>query len=199
MATSGVFVVRIDPSLHRRLKAAAQKREISLNRLCAQLLGQSMSQAGANGRFGTQASIAVNAPLNADLIGKLRKEFGDAMYGVVLFGSVARGQALDNSDLDLLIVLAPGQSICRALYTRWETAISADPHVSPQFVSLPRSPSAAGGLWFEVALEGIVLWETRFVVSNFLRQVREQIAAGQIRRQSVDGHPYWVRNLKGAA
>ena len=45
---------------------------------------------------------------------------GDDLAGVVVYGSFARGESGDRSDVDLLVVLGTGKPITRALYRGWE-------------------------------------------------------------------------------
>lgn len=42
----------------------------------------------------------------------LRDHYGAALHGVVVFGSVARGSASDQSDVDILVILDQGSKHC---------------------------------------------------------------------------------------
>ena len=76
---------------------------------------------------------------------------GNELQGVVLFGSAARGDAVESSDIDLLIVTSPSIELNRGLYRRWDE-LRTDDTVRPHFVHLPDPPDSAGSIWFEVAL-----------------------------------------------
>jgi hypothetical protein len=65
--------------------------------------------------------------------------------------------------------------------------------VSPQFVALPPTPKDAGGIWLEVAREGIVLCDRDARLARFLIALRDLVAEGGVTRRKVHGHPYWVR------
>ena len=57
-----------------------------------------------------------------------------------------------------------------------------------------RTPAAEGrfsGLWAEVALDGLVLLEREWSLSEHLARVRRAIAAGRLVRRVVHGQPYW--------
>lgn len=122
---------------------------------------------------------------------------GDELLGVVLFGSAARGEALDSSDTDILIVATPAVAVTRDLYRRWDE-LCADRTVSPHFVHLPDGAESAGSIWYEVALDGIVLHETDRVLTRALQGLRRAIADGSVERRYSHGHPYWVRNTEAA-
>jgi hypothetical protein len=120
------------------------------------------------------------------------------LEGIVLFGSKARGDAWDSSDTDLLLCLARGAELNRTLYSRWDEIVDRSggeipESVSPHFAILPESAELAGSLWFEVATDGIVLWDRRMAVSKFLGAVRRYLLEGHVARKTTYGVPYWVR------
>jgi predicted nucleotidyltransferase len=121
---------------------------------------------------------------------------GDDLEAVVLFGSQARGEARAGSDVDLLVVVSERREIDRSLYRLWDECNGATV-VNPHFVHLPGDVFEAGSLWFEIAIEGIVLEDREGNVNRFLSRVRRAIANGQIRRGSVHGRPYWVKQEGG--
>ena len=124
------------------------------------------------------------------------QELGFPLIGIVLFGSRARSEERAGSDLDLLLVLEQDKVVDRSLYREWEKRSSQsmrDMKIEPQFVILPKDKEQAGGLWFEVAIDGKVLWERDQTVSHFLREVRCWMAEGKIQRRVSHGHPYWLR------
>lgn len=190
---SGKFIIRIDPALHARLQSMSLKRHISLNRLCVEQI-QAISGVGPSSGIG---EVRFGIP-----VGELKttlQEAGIRLHGCVVFGSAVRGELSEKSDIDLLLVLKAEETLTRDLYDEWRKKI--EPHlkskvtkeVSPQFVTLPNSPAESGSLWYEVAIQGSILWDEDNEVSRFLRQVREWIAAGNAQRKVSHGHPYWVR------
>jgi hypothetical protein len=175
---SGKFLLRLPSELHERVRDAASARGRSLNEYCLAVLEAAVSRAPES---------------TPEWLESLRGELGRDLVGVVLFGSTARGTQRAGSDVDLLIVLEPGVPITRELYRRWDGAIGPSSGAeTPHFVSLPATVDQAGGLWYEVAMDGIVLHDSRQRIARFFSEVRKAAAAGIIRRETAHGHPYWV-------
>lgn len=188
---SGRFVLRVPPELHRRLRDRALGEKLSLNSLCVRFLEASLQGEPV-------ASARATPGLDLGLLEAVAREWSADRVGVALFGSAARGDATAASDIDLLVVLEPDARIERSLYDRWDRIVRsrgrrADDRVSPQFVALPDSPDEAGGVWLEVAREGIVLDDAGGRLARFLIALRDHIAAGAVTRKKAHGHPYWVR------
>jgi predicted nucleotidyltransferase len=134
----------------------------------------------------------------------LDREFWTALRGacdppplaLVLFGSFARGEEADGSDIDLLVVFASGTAITRRFYRRFDGIVDEarfDRRISLHLVALPEGPDECGSLWLEVATDGVVLFEEEPDVSRLLHTIGESVASGDVRRALVHGHPYWVR------
>jgi len=178
---SGRFVLRIDPGLHATLRAAARESGVSLNDYCARKLALPVGSLAANDPAG--AAVARAAGL-----------FGERLLGVVAYGSWARGEAGVSSDVDLLVVLEEGVPLTRALYREWDAAPLewAGLPVGAHFVHLPPPAQTVAGLWGEVALDGIVLFERGLRVSTRVAAIRRDIAAGRIKRREAHGQAYWT-------
>lgn len=183
-APSGKFVVRIDPSVHRRLTLEARRKGISLNNACAEAF-----------RGYLERPLPGVSDMGWDKLAKKVRGAGIPLLGIVLFGSTARGETKASSDVDLLLVLPGDAALARNLYTTWDE-LSLPAELSPQFVCLPASTAKAGGLWCECALDGVVLWETERVVTGYLQQLRHAVAEGHWVRKVTHGHGYWVRHAK---
>ena len=178
---SGRFLVRIDPGLHAALRTQAASRGISLNRHCAHRLGSPDRELPAPGIMTVRRAF---------------EEFGESLLGVVAFGSWARGHPSWESDLDVLLVVDEEVAVSRSLYRRWDDrpALQWDGHrVEPHFVHLPDEGETPSGLWPEVAVDGLVLYERRLLVSRALAAVRHLIVADRISQRLAHGNPYWVR------
>jgi hypothetical protein len=188
---SGRFVLRVPPELHRRLRSRASAEGISLNSLCVRLLETGLSGAPVATSHSTKA-------VDPGLLEAIGRKWYGQLVGIVLFGSAARGEAIETSDVDLLIVLESTTRIERSLYDRWDGVLRSrgrpgEDRVSPQFAALPPSPEEVGGLWLEVAREGIVLDDRDGRLAKFLISLRDFVASGAVSRRKVHGHPYWVR------
>lgn len=186
---SGRFVLRITPELHATIRRASAEKGVSLNEYCRMAIESYTNAEDVHvGRSGAQRD---------GWVAGAERVVGDALVGVVLFGSQARGEATSTSDTDLLVVVSDGVELNRELYHRWDGA-GVDRQVNPHFVHLPADVTAAGSIWFEVALDGIVISEDGHRVSAFLQTVRRAVADGRLQRRYVHGHPYWVKNQEAA-
>ncbi len=179
---SGRFVLRLDPGVHASLRRAAREAGISLNDHCARKLSAPNVNLGSF----RDAGAAVE---------KAARIAGERLVGVAVYGSWSRGTLLASSDVDLLIVVDRELALTRQLYRLWDDApLDWNGHiVEPHFVHLPGSDETVGGLWAEVALDGIVLFESGTLLSSRLVQVRHDIAEGRIVRKTVHGQPYWTK------
>lgn len=177
---SGRFVLRIDPGLHATLREAAREAGVSLNDYCARKL----AAPGAD----------VTGPA-ADVVSRASTRLRAALLGVVAFGSWARDDLAEGSDVDVLVVVDANVEIVRSLYRSWdEQPVTWDGRrVEVHFVHLPNPDGPPSGLWAEAAVDGVVLFERDFVVSRRLAAVRRRIASGAVSRKRVHGQPYWVR------
>jgi uncharacterized protein len=184
---SGKFVLRLPPKLHETLAKQSRSQGVSLNSLCVSRLSASLGTSVQSDADEVPAWITAVKGLGLDWV------------GIVLFGSVARGEQTENSDMDVLIVLKTGSPIQRDLYTLWDKVLgqSVDPQVfrrlSPHFVCLPGPDETPGSLWLEVSLDAIVLSEKDLQVSKVLSRIRKDIASAVVVRHISHGHPYWVR------
>jgi len=177
------FVLRVPKDLHRRLRGEAARRGISLNSLCVSLLDVATRSA---------ATTTDRAPL-VDAAATL---FGRDLVGLMLFGSVARGEQREGSDTDLLVVLDDTRAISRSLYHVWDEARPAADRVNPHFVHLPPQGSTPTSLWIEVALDGIVLHDPQGTLARRLSGLRRRLASGAVRPGLAHGQRYWVHTAK---
>lgn len=116
----------------------------------------------------------------------------ESLLGIILFGSTARGENHSASDIDLLIVVASNVPLTRRLYALWDERLSEELY-SPHFVHLPENVAAAGSIWYEAAVDGIVFYEAGRRISRILGQIRRTIATGGLERKVAYGHPYWIK------
>jgi hypothetical protein len=176
---SGRFVLRVPQRVHEALRTEAFQKGTSLNSICQQALESHI----AGGR---------NTEEDSSIVFEIRALLGASLSGVVLFGSVARGEARKGSDIDLLIVLDQDRALSRSLYSTWDERFGGGAH-SPHFVHIPGKAVDAGSLWLEAAVDGVVSYDRNGAVSRFLGSLRGLIASGGLKRRWAYGHPYWVR------
>lgn len=178
---SGRFVLRLHPGLHEALRQAAGARGVSLNEYCVARLAAPCGELPVFD--GASAAVRRAATLS-----------GRSLIGVVAFGSWARDDLADTSDVDVLIVVDEDLEITRDLYRRWDeeaVAWSGRP-VDPHFVHLPAAQRTFSGLWAEVAIDGVVIFERDLRLSSTLAAIRRSLAEGRIRRKVVHGQGYWM-------
>ncbi len=184
---SGRFLLRVDPSLHAALRREAVTYGLSLNAYCAQKL------ASPSGR-------SLEFPDAPKTLRRIDEMFGNSLVGIAVFGSWARGEATEGSDVDVLIVIEKDFAITRSLYRDWDDAshpsngLPVDPHI----VHLHTNQTVPSALWAEVAIDGIVVFEHGLRLSRHLAAVRRSLADGQMRRQTVHGKGYWTDGEGGS-
>lgn len=178
---SGRFVLRIEPGLHETLREAARATGVSLNQYCARKLAAPSSEfAGLD--------------LATEAVERAAAVLGESLIGVVAFGSWARWELHDQSDVDLLLVVEDDTELSRDLYLAWDAAPIRwrGLRVEPHFVHLPDPSRTLVGLWAEVAIDGIIFFTRDLTLPSLLARVRRDIAAGRIIRRVVHGQPYWT-------
>ncbi len=178
---SGRFLLRVSPGLHGALRRAAEEAGLSLNDYCARKLAAPGGAVGGPG---------------AEVVARAADQFAGNLRGVLVFGSWARGEAGDESDVDLLVVVDPEVSLVRSLYRTWDDGAPEltwdGRRLEVHFVHAPAEGDPTSGLWAEAALDGLVLFDPGFELSRRLAGIRRQIATGAVRRRRVHGQPYWV-------
>ncbi len=174
-------MLRIDPGLHAALREAAAAAGSSLNEYCAVKLAAPVGDLAA-------------FELTAAAVGRAAAVVGAGLAGVVAFGSWARHELHDLSDVDLLVVVDEDLPLTRELYTRWDEApvVVGGRRVEPHFVRLPTAPPTAVGLWAEAAVDGMVLFARDLRLASSLAAIRRQLVEGRVRRETSHGQPYWV-------
>ena len=178
---SGRFLLRIDPQLHATLRRAARAAGLSLNEYCQRSLAA------------PAASQATVSPA-ATVVRRAAALLGERLVGVVVYGSYARGEAEASSDTDVLIVVDRSVRLTRALYRRWdEDPVSWEGRpIDPHFAHCPEAYDRPSGLWAELAIDGIVIFERDFALSRVLVRIRRDIFAKGMSRRVVHGQPYWT-------
>jgi hypothetical protein len=179
---SGRFLLRIEPALHALLKFDAGELGLSLNDFCARKLALPADPSAllGDGPAVVRRAIAL---------------YGPRLVGVVVFGSWAREQAADGSDVDVLVGLDRDVPLTRTLYAAWDEApLRWDGRpVEVHLAHVPADDEAASAVWAEVALDGLVVFERDRRLSARLGLVRREIAAGRFVRRVAQGQPYWTR------
>lgn len=104
--------------------------------------------------------MEINIILN-EVKRKISVLYGKRLRQIILYGSWARGDANDNSDIDLMIVLSgkvsPGKEIDRMIDIIYEIALKHDTLISIYPVSEKELLCNKGPVLLNVKREGIVV------------------------------------------
>jgi predicted nucleotidyltransferase/DNA-binding HxlR family transcriptional regulator len=155
------------------------------------------------------------SPLLRDYCELLSESYGERLLGVVLFGSVARGDWKRESDVDLLVVVDGWESESDGSRVRELTALKArlarcGSHAEamrngfvPAVHEMPLAPpqlKVFRTVYLDIALDGIVLLDRRGEMRKFIESTRARAEeAGSRRVVYPDGTFYWIlsRNRPG--
>jgi predicted nucleotidyltransferase len=126
--------------------------------------------------------------------------FGDRMVSLVLFGSVARGDAKEYSDIDILIVaenLPRSQRERRAPFMEaWRRVrdLKNLPNVEwNMIVKNPREALFHSPLYLDMTVDGRILLDNGGFISRVLDEMRTRMEQlGSTRKRLPDGSWYWV-------
>jgi len=126
-----------------------------------------------------------------ELLGAL----GDNLLGVVLYGSHARSEAHEGSDIDLMV-------IARGLPERWyERSVCLHRPLqaiagAPSFSVLGKTPDEFEAhfpsLYLDIGLDGIVITDRDGYTKHKLDRIREIIAQARLKRERKNGDLHWV-------
>ena len=175
--------------LHQKLKTQAAGQSLSLNEYCSRIL------ATATPDYPTAGS------LGRELLTRALDVVGSGLVGIIVFGSWIRGDANDSSDIDVMLVVDEGVEIKRSLLTRWdEVTLRFDNRtVEAHVARLPDKREIVSGLWAELAVDGVIVFERGLELSRTLGRIRSEIALGRLQRRRSHGQDYWVRSIDEVA
>lgn len=120
------------------------------------------------------------------VLAALKQELGRDLIAVVLFGSRARGDHQPESDWDLLVIAdqLPGRAFPRHLYLKRLLPPSWRGRVSILAKTVTEFEIGVPALFLDIALDGIILYDTNHYVEKRLAQLKQLISeAGLYREQ----------------
>lgn len=133
----------------------------------------------------------------------LRKALGDRLISVVLFGSVARGEATPFSDIDLLVV---AEGLPRGRFARRDALKAADQAVEKRLLALrrkgvvtdfciiilaPKETKDFRPLYLDLVEDALLLYDRDGFFAEVLIQLRQRLQRLGARRLRLGRIRYW--------
>jgi predicted nucleotidyltransferase len=142
--------------------------------------------------------------LVAELLKGLLEVFGDKLVSLVVFGSVARGEARRDSDVDVLIVV---EGLPRGRFRRVELFEKATEKVEPlleqlwdqgyavDFSPIILTPEEAGRtrpIYLDMVVDAVIVYDKGGFMENILKRVARRLRELGAKRVRLGRLWYWV-------
>lgn len=137
------------------------------------------------------------------LLRELLKVFGDGLVSLVVFGSVARGEARRDSDIDVLIVV---EELPRSRFERLAKYMEAEKRLDPQLDELLDKGYAVtispilktrdeaerfSPLYLDMVEDAVIIWDKEGFFENVLRGLKSRLDELGAERVWVGRKWYW--------
>ena len=141
------------------------------------------------------------ASLLERLLAELRREFGDKLVSIVVFGSVARGDSRRDSDIDLLLVvegIPPTVTGRVRLFEKVEDRLSIgdlrrggyDVSFSP-VIKTPEEATRLVPLYLDMVDDAVILYDKDAFFTRVLERLRHRLSELGAERVRVGKKWYW--------
>ena len=142
--------------------------------------------------------------LVAELLKGLLKVFGGNLVSVVVYGSVARGEAGRASDIDILIVVG---GLPRSRFRRLELFEEAEKTVEPLLEELwargfnvdfspvlltPEEASKHRPIYLDMVVDAVIVYDKGGFIERILRDIAERLERLGARRVRLGKRWYWI-------
>lgn len=139
----------------------------------------------------------------------LREKFNNNFISTILYGSVARGKWTNESDIDLLLIFSDeisnksrlNKTLTNITITFEKTLLLKDGNNRIIYCSLQEYPillnelSNFRTLFYDLAMDGIILYDRDNIGSNFIERIKKRIVDKNIERVFIsDKNFYWKRD-----
>lgn len=132
----------------------------------------------------------------------LKERLGDDLVSVVLFGSVARGEARPDSDIDLLVI---ARNLPKSQFARTDIVIKAEdrlfdemgeapPGEGTMIAAIMRTPEEAASpvpLYLDMVDEAVLLFDRDGFFSNVLSKLGKRLRSLGAKRRVLGNVRYW--------
>jgi len=144
------------------------------------------------------------ATLLNNMVKIMKEEFKDDLISVVLYGSVARGDNRNDSDVDLLIIIKnlPKDSMLkriRLFETKVEDKLNLDEFwKNGYYISLspilktPEEAEKISPLYLDMVYDAIILYDKNQFFTKILQKLKERLKELGAERVRIGKKWYWV-------
>jgi hypothetical protein len=134
----------------------------------------------------------------------MKEEFKDDLISVVVYGSVARGDNRNDSDVDLLIIMEnlPKDSMLkriRLFETKVEDKLNLDEYwkmgyyisLSP-VLKTPEEAEKFSPLYLDMVYDAVILYDRNYFFTRILQKLRDRLKELGAERVRMGKKWYWV-------
>ncbi len=127
------------------------------------------------------------------LVESLKAGLGQNLIAVVLFGSRARGETRKVSDWDLFLLARslPTSPMKRYAYVRGLSRVPLEGGISYLAKTQREFEEGFPSFYLDLALDGIILYDTAGYMEAKLRRIREIIRETGLKRERIPGGFFW--------
>ena len=129
------------------------------------------------------------------LVKHLLKFFGDRLVSVIVYGSVGRGEASEESDIDLLVVvkdLPKSRFERQRIFSRIEEEIGRDSAKFSPILKTPEEASRITPLYLDLVEDSIILYDRDDFMKKVLDRLRRRLEELGARRIWRGKSWYWI-------
>ncbi|MCQ4343115.1 MAG: nucleotidyltransferase domain-containing protein [Sulfolobaceae archaeon] len=144
------------------------------------------------------------ATLLNNMLKIMKEEFKDDLISVVVYGSVARGDNRNDSDVDLLIIMKnlPKDSMLkriRLFETKVEDKLNLDEYwkmgyyisLSP-VLKTPEEAEKFSPLYLDMVYDAVILYDSNYFFTRILQKLRDRLKELGAERVRMGKKWYWV-------
>jgi Nucleotidyltransferase domain. len=144
------------------------------------------------------------ATLLNNMLKIMKEEFKDDLISVVVYGSVARGDNRNDSDVDLLIIMKnlPKDSMLkriRLFETKVEDKLNLDEYwkmgyyisLSPM-LKTPEEAEKFSPLYLDMVYDAVILYDSNYFFTRILQKLRDRLKELGAERVRMGKKWYWV-------